>query len=75
MKKNKKEFEELTRDIYNNQDNDDFKIIINKRNYNLKNTKKVWMEVTTSKINKSEAKTWHKELIQKRHWCTRRRNN
>ena len=75
MKKNKKEFEELTRDIYNNQDNDDFKIIINIRYYNLKNAKKVWMEVTTSKINKSEAKTWYKELIQKRHWCTRRRNN
>ena len=28
---NKKEFEELTIDIYNNQDNNDFKIIINKR--------------------------------------------
>ena len=64
---NKKEFEELARDIYNNQDNDDFKIIINKGNYNLKNAKKIWMEVTSSKINKSEAKTWYKELIQKRH--------
>ena len=64
---NKKEFEELARDIYNNQDNDDFKIIINKENYNLKNAKKIWMEVTSSKINKSEAKTWYKELIQKRH--------
>ena len=28
---NKKEFEELTIDIYNNQDNRDFKIFINKR--------------------------------------------
>ena len=28
---NKKEFEELTIDIYNNQDNSDFKIFINKR--------------------------------------------
>ena len=27
---NRKEFEELTRDIYNNQDNKDFKIIITK---------------------------------------------
>ena len=34
---NKKEFEELTRNIYNNQDNNDFKIIINKRTYDLKN--------------------------------------
>ena len=28
---NKAEFEELTDDIYNNQDNKDFKITINKR--------------------------------------------
>ena len=27
---NKKEFEELTRNIYNNQDNNDFKVIITK---------------------------------------------
>ena len=27
---NKKEFEELTREIYNNQNNNDFKVIINK---------------------------------------------
>ena len=37
---NKKEFEELTRDIYNNQDNNDFKIIINRKTYDLKNAKK-----------------------------------
>ena len=38
---NQKEFEELTGDIYNNQDNNDFKIIINKRTYDLKNAKKI----------------------------------
>ena len=38
---NKKEFEELTRNIYSNQDNNDFKIIINKRTYGLKNPKKI----------------------------------
>ena len=37
---NKKEFEELTRNIYNNQDNNNFKIIINRRTYDLKNAKK-----------------------------------
>ena len=37
---NKKEFEELIRDIYNNQDNKDFKILIKKRTYDLKNGKK-----------------------------------
>ena len=53
---NTKEFEKLTRDIYNNQDNHDFKIIINKRTYNLKNAKKIWMEVTKRKTTKSEAR-------------------
>ena len=41
FKINKKEFEELTRDIYNNQDNNDFETIINKRTYDLKNG---WMK-------------------------------
>ena len=37
---NKKEFKELTKDIHNYQDNNDFKIIINKRTYDLKSAKK-----------------------------------
>ena len=37
----KKEFEELTRDICNNQDNNDFKIVINERTYGLKSVKKI----------------------------------
>ena len=37
---NRKEFQELTGDIYNNQDNNDFRIIINKKAYDLKNAKK-----------------------------------
>ena len=56
FKINEKEFEELTGDIYNNQDNNNFKIIINKKTYDLKNTKKIWMEVITNKISKSEVK-------------------
>ena len=32
----KNEFEELTREIYNNQDHNDFKIIINRRTYDWK---------------------------------------
>ena len=36
---NRKEFEELTGDIYNNQGNNDFKIII-KKTYDLKDAKK-----------------------------------
>ena len=45
-KKEFEEFEELTRDIYNNEDNNDFKTVINERTYNLKNANKFWMEVT-----------------------------
>ena len=55
----------MTRDIYNNQDNNNFKIIINKRTYDLKNAKKFGMEVTTRKISKSEVKKLYRELIQK----------
>ena len=53
---NKKEFEELTGEIYNNQDNNDFKIIINKRTYDLQSAKKIWMEVTTCKTTKVRRK-------------------
>ena len=57
--------EELTREIYNNQDKNDFKIIINRRPYNLKNVKKIWREVTIHKSTKSDAKKLYNELIQK----------
>ena len=50
----KKEFEELTGDIYNNQNNNDFKIKINKKTYDLENAKKIWTEVTTRKTTKRE---------------------
>ena len=53
FKINKPEFDELTGDIYNNQDNKDLIITINKKNYDLKNEKKkIWTEVTTCKISK-----------------------
>ena len=51
---NKKEFDELTGRIYNNQDNNNLKVIINKKAYNIKNSKKNWMEVTLRKIPKTE---------------------
>ena len=62
----KPEFEELTRDIYNNEDNKDFKITINKKKtYDLKNAKKIWTKVTTSKTSRNEAKKLYNGLIQK----------
>ena len=51
---NKPVFKELPDDIYNNQDNKDFKITINKRTYDLKNAKKNWTQVTRIKISKYE---------------------
>ena len=56
FKINKLEFEELTRDIYNNQDNKNFKITINKRTYDLNNAEKLWTEITTRKICKNDEK-------------------
>ena len=62
---NKSEFAKLTKEIDNNQNNKDFKIIINKKPYDLKNAKNSWIEVTTRKISKSDAKKLYNELIQK----------
>ena len=41
FKINTREFGELTGDIYNNQNEKDLKIIISKKNYELKNAKKM----------------------------------
>ena len=62
---NGKKFEELTGDIQKNQDNNDFRIVINKKAYHLKNANKFWKEVTTRKITKSEAKKLYSSLRQK----------
>ena len=62
---NKSEFDKLTSDIYDNQNNKDFKITINKKTYDLKNAKKFWTTITKSKLSKNDAKNLYKELIQK----------
>ena len=62
---NKSEFDELKSNIYNNQNNKDFKITINKKTYDLKNAKIFWTKITKSKISKNEAKKLYKELTQK----------
>ena len=54
-------FEELTSDIYDNQNNKDFKITIKKK----KNAKIFWIKITKSKISRNEAKKLFGELIQK----------
>ena len=65
FKINKKDFDELKGDIYNNQDNTDFKFNINRKTYDLENAKNFWTEVTTHKITKSEAEEMYNELMQK----------
>ena len=55
FKINKSEFEELTSDIYNNQNNKDFKITITKKTCDLRNTKNFWTKITKSEISKNEA--------------------
>ena len=65
FKINWKEFEELKGEIYNNQNNNDFKFTITRKTYDLKNAKIFWAEVTTHKITKNEAKKLYNELIQK----------
>ena len=62
---NKSQLDEITSNIYDNQNNKDFKITINKNTYDLKNTKNFWKKVPTSKISRNEAKKLYKELIQK----------
>ena len=62
---NQSEFDELKSNNYNNQNNKDFKITINKKTHNLKNAKNFWTKVTTSKISRIDAKKLYNELIQK----------
>ena len=65
FKINRTEFDELTGNICNKQDNNRFKITISKRSYDLKNTKELWKKVTTRKIRKIETKELYNELIRK----------
>ena len=62
---NKSEFDKLKSNIYNNQNNKDFKITINKKTYDLKNANIFWMKVTTSKMSRNEARKLYNKLTQK----------
>ena len=53
---NKSEFDELTSDIYDNQNNKDFNITINKKTYDLKHAKKFWTKITKSRISRTRQK-------------------
>ena len=61
---NKSEFDELKSNIYDNQNNKDFSITINKKTHDLKNAKDFWAKVTASKLSRNEAKKLYNQLIQ-----------
>ena len=76
FKINRPEFEELIGDVYDNQDNKDYKITIKKTTYDLKYGQFFLKEITTHKISKREAKEMYNELIQKDiHVLTREKSN
>ena len=61
---NKSEFDELKSDIYDNQNNKDFKITINKKTYDLKNAKKFWTKIKVKSLKmrqKNCIKSWYKK--------------
>ena len=53
---NKSQLDEIASNIYDNQNNKDFKITINKTIYDLKTAKKFWTKVTASNISRNEVK-------------------
>ena len=65
FKINKKEFDELTGSIYNNQDHNDLKFTINEKPYDLKNAKMFWTEVTNVKLLKMRQKNCISNLYKK----------
>ena len=63
VKINTNYFNLLTQDVDNNLNNNEFKTIVNKKNYDLKNAKKVLVKITTQKISEREAKKLYSDLI------------
>ena len=56
-------FISLIKDVNNNLDNKDYKTKVGDNNYNLKTAKTFFLEITTKKINKNEARKLYKGLI------------
>ena len=61
----KSEFHKLKSNIYDNENNKDFKITINKKTYDLKIAKNFWSKVTPSKISRNHVRKLYNKLIQK----------
>ena len=56
-------FISLIKDVNDNLDNKDYKTKVGDNNYNLKTAKTFFLEITTKKINKNEARKLYKGLI------------
>ena len=50
-------------DVYNNLNNDEFKTTVNKKVYDLKNTRKFLVKITTQKISEKEVLKLYSDLI------------
>ena len=63
VKINKNDFNSLIKDVYNNLNNNEFKTSVDKKFYDLKNTKNFLLKITTQKINEKEALKLYSNLI------------
>ena len=71
---NKQQFEKLRREVYNNQDNKNFKITINKKSYDWKmqkNCGQKWLLVKSLR----ERQKIVPRIDTRRHWCNNKRKN
>ena len=59
VKSNKKDFDILIQDVYNNLNNGEFKTTIDKKAYDLENPKILLVKITTQKISKKKAHELH----------------
>ena len=60
---NKNDFDLLRQDVYNNLNNSKFKIIVERKVYDLRNAKRILLETTTKKISEKEAFKMYSDLI------------
>ena len=63
VKMNRDNFNSLIESVYNNLNNNEFKTTIDKKPYDLKNTKNLLVKITTQKISKEEALKLYFDLI------------
>ena len=63
VKLNRNNFDSLLQDVYNNQNNDEFKTVVEKKPYDLKNAKKFLLKIITQKVTEKDALKLNSDLI------------